>query len=76
MSVIHNIHPADQRDRALGELARVLKPGGRIALFDLLHARRYAEVLSRAGMQVRLLGHHRLWLFPGDSLIAQKPPNR
>jgi ubiquinone/menaquinone biosynthesis C-methylase UbiE len=73
MSVIHNIHPQAMRERALGELVRVVKPGGRIAIFDLLNTPRYAQVLRRAGMEVRSLGRDRLWLFPGDSLLAQKP---
>ena len=73
MTVIHNIHPQAARDRALGELVRVLKPGGRLALFDLLNTPRYADVLRRAGLQVRSLGRDRLWLLPCDSLLAQKP---
>jgi SAM-dependent methyltransferase len=73
MSVIHNIHPREMRDQALRELMRVLKPGGRIALFDLLNTSRYAEVLRRAGLEVRSLGRDRLWLMPCDSLLARKP---
>jgi SAM-dependent methyltransferase len=73
MSVIHNIHPQASRDQALGELVRVLKPGGRIAIFDLLNTPRYAEVLRGAGLEVRSVGRDRLWLFPGDSLLARKP---
>ena len=72
MTVIHNIRSRDARDRALGELARVLKPGGRMVLFDIWHTPRYAEVLRRAGMEVRELGRDRLWCLPCGSLFAQK----
>ena len=51
----------------------MLKPGGRIAIFDLLHTSRYAEVLQGAGMKVQDLGHDLLWFLPGRSLLAQKP---
>ena len=72
MTVIHNIPSRDGRDQALRELVRVLKPGGRIAIFDLLHTSRYTAVLQRAGMTVRDLGTDLLWFLPGHSLLAQK----
>ena len=73
MAVIHNIPSRDARDRALHELVRVLKPGGRIAIFDLLHTSHYSEVLQGAGMKVRDLGYDFLWFLPCHSLLAQKP---
>ena len=73
MTVLHNIPSRDARDRALRELVRVLKPGGRIALFDLLHAARYTEVLQQAGLAVQDIGRDRLWLLPCRSLLAKKP---
>ena len=75
MTVIYNIPSRDRRDQALSELVRVLKPGGRIAIFDLLHTARYAEVLQAAGMKVQDLGYDLLWFLPGHSLLAQKPAN-
>ncbi|MBI3676758.1 MAG: class I SAM-dependent methyltransferase [Proteobacteria bacterium] len=73
MIVIHNIPSQQARDGALRELVRVLKPGGRMAIFDLLHASRYREVLQDAGMNVQVLSRDFLWLLPCRSLLAQKP---
>lgn len=73
MTVLHNIPSREARDQALCELVRVLKPGGRIALFDLLHVSRYAEVLRGAGLTVDDLGRDFLWLMPCRSLLARKP---
>jgi arsenite methyltransferase len=73
MTVIHNIPSRDARDQALRELVRVLKPGGCIAIFDLLHASRYTEVLQGAGMKVRDLGADLMWFLPCHTLLAQKP---
>lgn len=72
MTVIHNIPSRDRRDQVLRELVRVLKPGGRIAIFDILHTSRYAAVLREAGLTVRDLGWHFLWLLPCHSLLATK----
>jgi SAM-dependent methyltransferase len=73
MIVIHNIPSRQARDEALRELVRVLKPGGRMAIFDLLHARRYIEVLQDAGLNVQVLARDFLWLLPCRSLLAHKP---
>ncbi len=73
MIVIHNIPTPAARDHALLELVRVLKPGGRMVLFDLLHMARYAAVLRQAGLEVEDLGRDRLWLLPCRSLLARKP---
>lgn len=75
MTVIHNIPSLEERNRAVRELIRVLKPGGRIAIFDLQHTERYAEVLRQGGLTVEDLGVDRLWLLPCRSLLARKPVN-
>jgi ubiquinone/menaquinone biosynthesis C-methylase UbiE len=73
MTVIHNIPSRAGRDAAVRELVRVLKPGGRMAIYDLMHTARYAEVLQDAGMTVQVLSRHFLWLLPSRSLLARKP---
>ena len=73
MIVLHNIPSREGRDRALGEFVRVLKPGGRMAIFDILHTSRYADRLRQEGMAVRELRRHFAWLVPSRSLLATKP---
>lgn len=73
MTVLHNIPSREARDQALRELVRVLKPGGRMVIFDLLHTARYTEVLQGAGMKVRDMGTDLMWFMPSHSLFVQKP---
>src|SRR5262249_15002876 len=49
-AALHNIPDASGRDRAVREVARVLKPGGRVVLADIQHLPRYAEVLRQGGL--------------------------
>lgn len=72
MTVIHNIPARDDRDQALRELARVLKPGGRMAIFDIQHPFRYTAVLKQAGLEVKSLGFSFLWFQPCRSILAHK----
>jgi arsenite methyltransferase len=49
--VVHNLPTAADRERAVGEMVRVLKPGGFLVLADIaLHAD-YAKQLAKLGMQ-------------------------
>lgn len=80
---IHNIDERDLRNharrlQAVSEAARVLKPGGRLLIADLLWTRRCAEHLRQLGMQQveqRALGW-RFWYAPflgADLVTATKP---
>jgi ubiquinone/menaquinone biosynthesis C-methylase UbiE len=53
------LHHVPRRDRALAELVRVLRPGGRLLAYDLLAspAARLAHVVSRSA-GVRLVGRY------------------
>jgi ubiquinone/menaquinone biosynthesis C-methylase UbiE len=48
---LHNIYQAAQRQQAVREVARVLKPGGHVAVVDIRHTGEYARVLRECGLQ-------------------------
>jgi SAM-dependent methyltransferase len=73
MTAIHNVPSAARRDLALREMARVLKSGGRLAIFDVFYASDYARVLRGAGMEVETSGLYLLWGVPGRCVFARKP---
>jgi len=70
---LHNIYEREQRTVAVREIARVLKPGGRIALADIRHADEYLEVLRAAGLDARRAGPSFLFLIPTYTVWANKP---
>jgi len=47
---LHNIYNATEREQALGEIARVLKPGGHAAIFDVRHS--YVRFFERNGFTI------------------------
>jgi len=49
---IHNVPSSADRARALAEIVRVLKPGGRIGVLDIAHIDEYARVLRDLGCTV------------------------
>ncbi|HEY6456964.1 MAG TPA: class I SAM-dependent methyltransferase [Steroidobacteraceae bacterium] len=74
MTAIHNVPTRARRDLALKEILRVLKPGGRLAIFDIFHPFRYLNVLRGCGAtQVKGSRLIFLWALPGRCLFARKP---
>jgi len=47
---IHNIGSAEGRQHAVEEAARVLRPGGRLVIVDIMHAADYAQRLTSLGL--------------------------
>lgn len=84
--VVHNIPDAGGRERAVREMARVLRPGGWLVLADIRHHDAYASILHRLGFaDVRREGPG--WLgraaavlsggsFVPAAVVAQKPVSR
>ncbi len=50
---IHNLYKAEEREEAIREIARVLRPGGLAIIKDIRHAGQYARAFEAAGCQVR-----------------------
>jgi arsenite methyltransferase len=56
-AAIHNIYSAEGRAQAIGEIARVLKPGGCALIDDIRHTSEYASAFAAGGCRdVRRLG--------------------
>jgi ubiquinone/menaquinone biosynthesis C-methylase UbiE len=73
-TAIHNIKEREERRQAIGEMVRVLKPGGRLALFDILHTTDYARELRALGLtDVSLSPLSFPWCMPARSVTARKP---
>lgn len=70
---IHNISEKADRDTAIREMWRVLKPGGRLLIYDIFHTGAYEKVLRAQGAtDVALSGLAFLWCIPSRSLLAKK----
>lgn len=71
---IHNIPNKEGRRKAVQEIARVLKPGGKIAIVDLSPATEYAATLKQLGFQdVTQNGPNFLFVIPSYEVRANKP---
>lgn len=70
---LHNIYDREERETAIREIARVLKPGGRTLIVDIKHTSEYARVLRESGLsEVERHGPNFLFVTPTHWLTAIK----
>ena len=70
---IHNIDGKDERAKALDEIWRVCKPGGRIVILDLFKGSEYVAHFQKAGATVERQDKGWLWCVPNLWFVARKP---
>jgi ubiquinone/menaquinone biosynthesis C-methylase UbiE len=68
--VIHNLPTREEREKALAETRRVLKPGGRFAVIDISH--NYATWLSANGFVIERRWMNLLFALPTRAILARK----
>lgn len=69
---LHNIEDGANRRRAVGEIARVLKPGGKAILSDFKKTGEYARVLREAGLETRRRWPNLLTTFPPLTIVTAR----
>lgn len=71
--VIHNIANSHEREKALKEMFRVLKPGGRLFIQDFQYTKMYQKSLQRMNMHEICRSELQWWMFPPVRVVsAQK----
>ena len=70
---LHNIYEESGRTKAVQEIARVLRPAGRVAIVDTRHSKEYSNVLTNAGFEVSCQGPSLMFLLPSYWLLGRKP---
>lgn len=67
---IHNVTGASERRKAIREIVRVLKPGGRVGILDIAHIRDYATEFREAGMSEVTLHGFTPWIYPPTRVLT------
>jgi ubiquinone/menaquinone biosynthesis C-methylase UbiE len=70
---LHTIRKRSDRNKAVEEMIRVLRPGGTIAIMDILHTREYEKVFRQKELKnIRYSGMKLLYCLPTRYIIAEK----
>ena len=71
---IHNLDDADDRERACLEIARVLRPGGRVAVLDLRATQQYAYAFEDAGLDGVARSGRSFRMYPPVRVVTARRP--
>ncbi|HTV57902.1 MAG TPA: class I SAM-dependent methyltransferase [Verrucomicrobiae bacterium] len=71
---IHNVPSREGRRQAIAEIARVLKPGGRVALMDFKCVGDYAADLRAFGLPGARVSGPIFWIFPPVRIASGEKP--
>lgn len=71
---IHNISGREGRRQAITEIARVLKPGGQVALMDFKHVGQYVDDLRKSGIADARPTGFIFWIFPSVRIARGSKP--
>ena len=70
---IHNISGRARREKAISEAVRVLRPGGRLLIFDVRGTRQHQAQLAKLGMHDVARRGLGWWSWPARLVTATKP---
>jgi SAM-dependent methyltransferase len=71
---LHEVREPADRQKAIAEIARVLKPGGRVRIVDTRHTEEYATALREAGLvDVARSGMSFVTIVPSRIVSARRP---
>lgn len=70
---IHAVASRKARNKAVAELIKLLRPGGQIAILDILHTNEYKKVFEQQGLvNIRRSPMKFLYCMPSRYIIAEK----
>jgi arsenite methyltransferase len=69
---IHNISAREGRSLAIGEMVRVLKPGGQVALLDIRKTSEYAQDLRALGLQAVQVSRRSFQMYLGVRIVTAR----